>query len=82
MSEEEDKSTLNDADNAVANPPSNEGDSDSQSDNLLVNGNENTPPCQLDIGLGTHTDSRRHDNTLNVNGEYTYLCIAYVSLTI
>ncbi|XP_060833775.1 uncharacterized protein LOC132917180 isoform X1 [Rhopalosiphum padi] len=73
MSEEEDKSTLNDADNAVANPPSNEGDSDSQSDNLLVNGNENTPPCQLDIGLGTHTDSRRHDNTLNVNdsGEAT-----------
>ncbi|CAI6349727.1 unnamed protein product [Macrosiphum euphorbiae] len=73
MSEEEDKSTLNNVDNAVANPPSNEGDSDSQSDSLLVNGNENTPPCQLDIGLGTHTDSRRHDNTLNVNdsGEAT-----------
>ncbi|XP_022171813.1 uncharacterized protein LOC111034765 isoform X2 [Myzus persicae] len=73
MSEEEDKSTLNDVDNAVANPPSNEGDSNSQSDSLLVNGNENTPPCQLDIGLGTHTDSRRHDNTLNVNdsGEAT-----------
>lgn len=70
MSEEEDKSTLNDVDNAVPNPPSNEGDSDSQSDSLLVNGNENTPPCQLDIGLGTHTDSRRHDNTLNVNGKY------------
>lgn len=73
MSEEEDKSILNDVDNAVANPPSNEGDSGSQSDSLLVNGNENTPPCQLDIGLGTHTDSRRHDNTLNVNdsGEAT-----------
>ncbi|KAL5234725.1 hypothetical protein ACI65C_002135 [Semiaphis heraclei] len=67
MSEEEDKNTLNDVDNAVANPPNNEGDSDSQPDNLLVNGNENTPPCQLDIGLGTHTDSRRHDNNLNAN---------------
>jgi len=82
MSEEEDKSTLNNVDNAVANPPSNEGDSDSQSDSLLVNGNENTPPCQLDIGLGTHTDSRRHDNTLNVNGKYTYLYISYVIFTI
>ncbi|CAH1722497.1 uncharacterized protein LOC114130701 isoform X2 [Aphis gossypii] len=73
MSEEEDKSILNNVDNAVANPPSNEGDSGSQSDSLLVNGNENIPPCQLDIGLGTHTDSRRHDNTLNVNdsGEAT-----------
>ncbi|XP_001950604.2 uncharacterized protein LOC100165265 isoform X1 [Acyrthosiphon pisum] len=73
MSEEEDKITLNNVENAVANPPNNEGDSDSQSDSLLINGNENTPPCQLDIGLGTHTDSRRHDNTLNVNdsGEAT-----------
>ncbi|XP_015364393.1 PREDICTED: uncharacterized protein LOC107162132 isoform X2 [Diuraphis noxia] len=67
MSEEEDKNTLNDVDNAVANPPSNEGDNDSQPDSLLVNGNENTPPCQLDIGLGTHTDSRRHDSNLNAN---------------
>jgi len=82
MSEEEDKNTLNDVDNAVANPPSNEGDSDSQSDSLLVNGNENTPPCQLDIGLGTHTDSRRHENNLNVNGKYTYYYTSYVPFII
>lgn len=72
MSEEEDKNTLNDADNAEANRPNNEGDGDIQSDNVLVNGNENSPPCQLDIGLGTHTDSRRHDNSSNVNGKYTH----------
>jgi len=82
MSEEEDNSILNNVDNAVANPSSNEGDSGSQSDSLLVNGNENTPPCQLDIGLGTHTDNRRHDNTLNVNGEYLYLNITYVPFII
>lgn len=70
MSEEEDKNTLNDVDDdaAAANRPN--GDEDGQLDSSLVNGNENTPPCQLDIGLGTHTDSRRHNNNLNANGEY------------
>lgn len=68
MSEEDDKSTLNDIDDAAAaNQPN--GDDDSQPDNLLVNGNENATPCQLDIGLGTHTDSRRHDNNSNANGK-------------
>lgn len=70
MSEEEDKNTLNDVDDAAAaaNRPNDDGDEDGQSDSSLVNGNENTPPCQLDIGLGTHTDSRRHDNNSNSNG--------------
>lgn len=69
MSEEEDTNTLNNVDNAAPNRPNNEGDGDPQTDNVLVNGNENSPPCQLDIGLGTHTDSRRHDNNSNDNGE-------------
>lgn len=75
MSEEEDKNTLNDVDNAAARRP-NDGGGDSQSDGLLVNGNENsanTTPCQLDIGLGTHTDSIRHDNNSNINGKFTLL---------
>lgn len=73
MSEEEDKNTLNDVGNnaAAANRPNHERDGDGSSDSLPVNGDENTPPCQLDIGLGTHTDSRRHDNNLNANGKYT-----------
>lgn len=73
MSEEEDKNTLNDSDNATANQRNIEGENvdDSQSDSLLVNGNENSPPCQLDIGLGTHTDSRRHDSSSNDNGKCT-----------
>jgi len=72
MSEEEDKNTLNETDNATANQPNHENDSDNQSDSLLVNGNENTLPCQLDIGLGTHTDSRRDDNNLNANGKHMH----------
>jgi hypothetical protein len=68
MSEEEDKYTINDVDNVDTNRSINEGDGDGQSDSLLVNGNENTPPCQLDIGLGTHTDSIRDDNNSNVSG--------------
>jgi len=72
MSEEEDKNTLNETDNSTANQPNNENDSDNQSDSLLVNGNENTLPCQLDIGLGTHTDSRRDDNNLNINGKHIH----------
>ncbi|XP_025415354.1 uncharacterized protein LOC112687042 isoform X2 [Sipha flava] len=73
MSEEEDKYTINDVDNVDTNRSINEGDGDGQSDSLLVNGNENTPPCQLDIGLGTHTDSIRDDNNSNVSdsGEAT-----------
>ncbi|VVC24508.1 Hypothetical protein CINCED_3A019633 [Cinara cedri] len=68
MSEEEDKSSLNDVDDAAAANQQNgdgdrEGDGVSQTENLLINGNENIPPCQLDIGLGTHTDSRRHENS-------------------
>lgn len=71
MSEEEDKNTLNDSDDSAANQRNIEGDSvdGGRSDSLLVNGNENSPPCQLDIGLGTHTDSRRHDNSSNDNGK-------------
>lgn len=72
MSEEEDKNTINDVDNVANNRSNNEGDGDDQSDSLLVNGNENTLPCQLDIGLGTHTDSRRHDNNSNVSGKFVY----------
>lgn len=68
MSEEEDKNTINDVDNVATNRSNIEGDGDGQSDSLLVNGNENTPPCQLDIGLGTHTDSRRDDNNTNISG--------------
>lgn len=76
MSEEEDTNTLNDIDDAAsANQPNGdvdrEGDGGSQMENLLVNGNENIPPCQLDIGLGTHTDSIRHDNNSNINGKFT-----------
>lgn len=86
MSEEEDKNTLNNVDNATAyNPPNNESDGDNQSDNsFLINGNENSPPCQLDIGLGTHTDNRRHNNNLNVNGKcrtFMYNCIKFRTLT-
>lgn len=77
MSEEEDKNTLNDDDNAETNRPNNDGDGDIQSDNVLVNGNENSPPCQLDIGLGTHTDSRRHDNSSNVNGKCIHFCVQF-----
>lgn len=70
MSEEEDKNTLNDADDGtVAERRNNENDTDNQSDSLLVNVNENTLPCQLDIGLGTHTDSRRDNDDSNANGK-------------
>lgn len=77
MSEEEDKSTLNDVDNASANRP-NDSENDTQSDSLLVNGNANATPCQLDIGLGTHTDSRRNDNSSNVNGKYIHFSHLFI----
>lgn len=67
MSEEEDKGNVNDGDNAAEADRQN-SDSRPESE-MLINGNENATPCQLDIGLGTHTDSRRHDNNSNVNGE-------------
>lgn len=71
MSEEEDKGTLNDGDNARAAYRSNDDGDGGQTDGgSLVNGNENATPCQLDIGLGTHTDSRRHDNGSNLNGKF------------
>lgn len=78
MSQEEDKKQLNDTEDTTANQPNNEVDSDNQSDSLIVNGNENTLPCQLDIGLGTHTDSRRDDNSSNVNGKYIHFAYNYI----
>lgn len=79
MSEEEDKNTINDVDNVAINRSNIEGNGDDQSNNLIVNGTESTPhPCQLDIGLGTHTDSRRHDNNSNVSGKFSYFVHYYI----
>lgn len=78
MSDEEDKSGLNDVDSSNASRP-NDGDDDSgiadgPPDTLTINCNASSPPCQLDIGLGTHTDSRRLDNNSNANGKTHILC--------
>lgn len=66
MSEEEDKSRLNDAE--AGRPDDGEEDCDGGPSNVDCGG-ASSPPCQLDIGLGTHTDSRRHDDGPSANGE-------------
>lgn len=81
MSGEEDKSALNDVDDANASRPidgddggggggaGGAGAANGPPDTLTIDCNASSPPCQLDIGLGTHTDSRRLDNSSNGNGK-------------
>lgn len=65
--EEEDKDTLNNSNNSTEDHSRNENHDDSSptAGASLPNGNENSPPCQLDIGLGTHTDNKRNENSIN-----------------
>ncbi|XP_050546984.1 putative uncharacterized protein DDB_G0292292 isoform X2 [Daktulosphaira vitifoliae] len=67
--EEEDKDTLNNTDNTVEDHSNNDNHNDTfpNSSASIPNGNENSPPCQLDIGLGTHTDNKRNENSLNLD---------------
>lgn len=77
MSEEEDKSPLNDVDNAEAGRPNNGEEDCGDGPSNVDCGGASSPQCQLDIGLGTHTDSRRHDNGSSANGENSNVVYAF-----